>query len=86
MMKAPEFVEVEFCQVPCFAAHRSAFRGDCDVDLGFFSLSTSLLLKKCFAAPMIDFAFLILTSISVSLFRRGVMKEPRYLNLLSKRG
>ena len=36
-----------------------------------------------FRSP-IDFAFLILVSISVSSFRRGVMMEPRYLNLLTK--
>ncbi len=29
-----------------------------------------------------DFAFLILASISASSFRRGVMSDPRYLNLL----
>ncbi len=33
---------------------------------------------------MMDFAFLILDSILASLFSRGVIKEPRYLNLVTK--
>jgi hypothetical protein len=33
---------------------------------------------------MMDFAFLILDSIFGVLFSRGVIKEPRYLNLVMK--
>jgi hypothetical protein len=33
---------------------------------------------------MMDFAFLILDSISASSFSRGVIKEPKYLNLVNK--
>ncbi len=42
-------------------------------------MSTSRHSKKCFVSPMIDFAFLILASISASSFNNGIMMEPRYL-------
>ena len=47
-------------------------------------LSMSLLSKKCFNAPMMDLAFLILVSISASSFRSGVIMEPKYLKNFTK--
>jgi hypothetical protein len=54
--------------------------------ISFFThQSASLLSNKCLEAPMMDLAFLILALISVSSFRSGVIVDPRYLKLLTKR-
>jgi len=44
----------------------------------------SLLLKKYLDTFIMDFAFLILESISASSFSKDVIKEPRYLNVVTK--
>ena len=63
---------------------RRALRGLVTYTCNLILLSTSLLSKKCFAAPMRDLAFLILVSISRSSFSSGVIRLPRYLNLFTK--
>ena len=47
-------------------------------------MSTSLLLKKCWEASMMDLAFLIWALISRSSFSSDIMSMPRYLKLCVK--
>ena len=84
VMRDCELVEVIFSKIPRFASPKDVLRGPVTWTCNLILLSTSLLLKKCFAAPMRDLAFLILVSIWRSSFSSGVIRLPRYFNLFTK--
>ena len=64
--------------------HKAAFTAKELYTLYFVLMSTSLLLKKCRVAPIIDLAFLMRALISASSFSSVVMNDPRYLKLCVK--